>query len=670
VLSSPYQSIDLIVLGMRFTASPNTPRRKRRRTTQSYRAAKLSFAPRYAIAVAVAGSGIALRFALEPVWGLDLPYITLFPAVVFSAWVGGFGPGVVTTTISAAAAWYFLLEPARSVWFDAPTEWLGLATFVLIGIVISALNEAWRRDARALAASEQQFEVTLASIGDAVICTDDDGCVISLNAVAERSTGWSVFEARRRSLHEVFVIVNERTRVRLESPADRVLREGVVISRAEHTLLLARDGPEVPIDFNGAPIRGGDGRTSGVVIVFRDISERRRIEQEREAQDRTARLLAAIVESSSDAIVGKDLEGTVMSWNRGAEEMFGYSSGEIVGRSIRTIIPTDRWTEEDEVLRRLRRGEKVDHFETVRRRKNGTEIHVSLTISPIRSSAGVVVGASKVARDISERKRLDEHRAQLLVRERAVRMEAERASHLKDDFLAVLSHELRTPLNVVLGYAQLLASGAVAADRATRAIDAIKRNAQAQSKLVESVLDLSRIIAGKFELSREPGDLQPVVEAAADALRPEAESKTITLDVSRCEGPLPVLGDATRLQQVFWNLLANAIKFTPADGRIEICTTRDDGHARVQVRDTGQGISPEFLPHVFDRFRQAKRDARSTGGLGLGLSLVREIVQAHGGSVAAESPGEGRGSTFTVTLPLTKLDQLDVSTLAAADKEP
>ncbi len=421
---------------------------------------------------------------------------------------------------------------------------------------------------------------------------------------------------------------------------------------ANHTLLLSRDGRAIPIDDSAAPIRAADGGTSGVILVFRDISERRRIEAERETQDRISRELAAIVESSDDAIVSKDLESRIRSWNRGAERMFGYTAEEAVGQSIRIIIPEERWSEEEDVLRQLRRGEKVDHFETVRRRKDGTELTVSLTISPIRSASGIVIGASKIARDITAMKQAEQELAQMFVREQAARAEVERASRLKDDFLAVLSHELRTPLNAVMGYSQLLSAGILPPARVAHAIQAILRNAQAQARLVESLLDLSRVMAGKLALNLEEIDLGSVIESAVDALRPEAETKSISFDVHMLPTRMRMVGDAARLQQVFWNLLSNAIKFTPGPGRVVVTAGVHEEHLRVSVADEGHGISPEFLPHVFDRFRQgASKGGQSPAGLGLGLALVREMVQAHGGTVVAESAGEGSGSTFTVTLP-------------------
>ena len=611
----------------------------------------LSPSARYLIAVGAAVVATLLRLGLDPAWESGLPYITFFPAIMLSAWLGGVGPGIVTTALSALAAAFFWIQPVRAFRLAGPSEWLGLFVFVGVGVVISVLNEAWRRSAMAVVESEQRLAVTLASIGDAVLTTDQEGRVTGLNAVAETLTGWPAREAMGRPVHEVLVLVDEASRAPAPNPVQRVLRDGVVAGLAAQTLLVSRDGRSIPIDDSAAPIRTDDGRTTGVILVFRDISERRRGEAEGEAQDRIARELAAIVESSDDAIVSKNLESTIRSWNRGAERMFGYAAQEVVGKSIRIIIPEDRWSEEDDVLRQLRRGEKVDHFETIRRRKDGSELAVSLTISPIYSAAGIVIGASKIARDISERQEVERERTELLRREQAARTEVERASRLKDDFLAVLSHELRTPLNAVLGYAQLLTSGALSTERQLHAIQAIQRNAMAQARLVESLLDLSRVLAGKLELNLEQLSLSSVLEAAAEAVRPEAEAKRIAFELSTASTSIRLPGDAARLQQVFLNLLSNAIKFTSAGGRVTVTGTIGRTHASVEITDNGRGIAADLLPHVFDRFRQAEGEA-ARGGLGLGLSLVREIVHAHGGTVKAESDGEGRGSRFTVTLPL------------------
>jgi signal transduction histidine kinase/CheY-like chemotaxis protein len=280
--------------------------------------------------------------------------------------------------------------------------------------------------------------------------------------------------------------------------------------------------------------------------------------------------------------------------------------------------------------------------------KDGREIPIDDSAAPIRTQSGELAGAVVVFRDITERRGVEREREALLERARAAQAEIERASALKDQFLAVLSHELRTPLSAVLGYANLLSQGALPPERATHAVHAIVRNAQAQSRLIESLLDLSRVMAGKLEIDLQRVDVAKVVDAAVDVVRPQADAKRIRIDVDMPR-LVTVVGDSGRLQQVLWNLLSNAVKFTPAHGRIRVRVSEQQATVQIEVTDTGQGISTEFLTHVFDRFKQA--DGRSRTGLGLGLAVVKELVQAHGGTVVARSDGDGRGSTFVVTLP-------------------
>jgi PAS domain S-box-containing protein len=372
------------------------------------------------------------------------------------------------------------------------------------------------------------------------------------------------------------------------------------------------------------------------------------------AEDLRARL-AAVVESSEDAIISKTLDGIIRTWNDGATRIFGYTSEEMIGRHVTTLMPPDRVDEEARIIERLRRGERIEHYETVRVRKDGTRLDISLTISPIRDSSGVVVGASKIARDITARKQFEAERERLLEAERLARGEAERVSLLKDEFLATLSHELRTPLNAILGWSQILRSrsSAVAADEeAAEGIAVIERNARGQTKLIEDLLDMSRITSGKLRLDVQQVDLRDVVQAAVAAVRHAADSKGVQLTAVLDPLAGPVRGDPGRLQQCVWNLLSNATKFTPRGGRVEVSLARVNSHFEIAVADTGQGIKAEFLPHVFERFRQA--DASTTrrhGGLGLGLSIVKNLVELHGGKVRVKSPGEGQGATFIVELP-------------------
>jgi PAS domain S-box-containing protein len=526
--------------------------------------------------------------------------------------------------------------------------------------------------------------------------------------------------------------------------------------------------------------------------------------------------LAKIVDSSDDAIVSKDLNGTILSWNAAAERMFGYTPAEAIGRSIRMIIPEDRQSEEDFVLTRIRAGQSIQHYETVRQRKDGTLVPISLSVSPIHDDAGVVAGASKIARDITERSRLlaaaqeqatiarklsengaaiaasldqgtivqkvtdvateltqaefgaffynvvdpqsgeayrlytlsgapkeafagfpppratalfeptfhgegvvrlddvtenprygknppyhgmptghlpvrsylavpvkapsgdvlgglffghsragvftEQHQqlatgiaawASVALENARLYVQAREADRLKDEFLAVLSHELRTPLNAILGYARLLRGGILAGEKATRGLETLERNAISLTQIVEDVLDISRIVSGKMRLDVQPVDLPLVVHNAIATVQPAADAKGVHLQtiIDPHVGPVP--GDPDRLQQVVWNLLSNAVKFTPKAGRVQVRIERVSSDVQIVVSDTGIGIRPDFLPHVFERFRQADAGStRTTGGLGLGLSIVRHIVEMHGGSVHVASEGEGRGATFRAQLPL------------------
>lgn len=552
--------------------------------------------------------------------------------------------------------------------------------------------------------------------------------------------------------------------------------------------------------------------------------------------------LSAIIESADDAVISKTLDGIIRSWNRGAERMFGYSADEVIGKSVTVLIPEDHVNEEPSILARLKAGERIDHYETVRRRKDGSLVDISLTVSPIRADNGTVIGASKFARDISPRKesekalkdqteiietvnrlgqtlageldldklaqavtdaamgisgarfgcffyegdesdeslvrcalsRLpsgacanfpkprdltnfrpnfkDNHyvliddvmsdprycddspyygivqqdlpltsylavpvisrsgkvygglffghpgkgaftergariiegaaaqaaiamdNARLYESAQRARAEAERAakenerlyrqaeesSQLKEEFLATVSHELRNPLNSILGWSRMLRAGQIQQDGVPKALETIERNARAQAQLIDDLLDVSRIMSGKLRMDVRPADPNLFIEGAIEAVKPAAAAKGVRLQKVVDTGIAAVPGDPVRLQQVVWNLLSNAIKFTPRGGQVQVLLERVDSHVEIVVNDTGEGIPAEFLPHVFDRFRQAdQRSARQHGGLGLGLAIVKHVVELHGGSVIAASPGVGKGATFTVRIPVVPIYQTD-----------
>ena len=506
----------------------------------------------------------------------------------------------------------------------------------------------------------------------------------------------------------------------------------------------------------------------------------------REASEMEAMRLAAIVESSDDAIVSKDLNGIIRSWNKGAERVFGYGAEEVIGKPITILIPQDRHAEEEVILGRIRSGQRVEHFETIRVCKDGRLINISLTISPIKNDRGQIIGASKIARDItgskeaeerlrralefdetvmlsmgeglftldsegrvtfmnpaaqrlfgwtltemlgrkmhnvthhshpdgtpfpveecaglavlregkmltehedvfirkdgsffnvvysssplrgdgkvtgvvvvfrdvSERKQAEEERARLLQAEREARADAERANRLKDEFLATLSHELRNPLNVVIGYAEILrrSDDLQKHEFVVKAAETIRRNALAQAQLVSDLLDLSRLQMGKLSLNKQPASLSTIIKDAIETVRKEANSKSVTLSIELDPDVLVVEGDPIRLGQIAWNLLNNAIKFTPASGHVSVRLMKDDSHALLVIEDNGQGIALDFLPHVFEIFRQADASiVRKQGGMGIGLALVKQLAELHDGTVSAESAGPGKGARFTVRLPL------------------
>ncbi len=409
-----------------------------------------------------------------------------------------------------------LLEDRRraSRWIAVFTA-VGLALGVFSILALERESRRLRSTRATLRESEERLRTTLSSIGDGVIATDREGRIEFLNPVAEALTGWDAAAADGRSLDEVFRIVNEETRAPVESPVAKVLRTGTVVGLANHTALLARDGRETPIDDSGAPIRGAGDEVRGVVLVFRDVVDRRRAEEQRE-------------------------------------------------RTLR----------------------------------------------------------------------------------------AEAANRAKDEFLNTLSHELRSPLNAIVGWVSILKHGAAGADL-PRVIEAIERNAALTARLVDDLLDVSRIVAGKIVLDEKPLDLAALVKSCEESIRPAAEAKGLALVLSLEPIGGLVHGDANRLRQAVTNLLSNAVKFTPAGGRVTIAVAESEGSALVSVSDTGRGIAADLLPHVFERYRQGgMRTTQEHAGLGLGLSIVRHLVALHGGAVTASSAGVDRGATFTIRLPL------------------
>ncbi|MEO6055114.1 MAG: PAS domain S-box protein [Chthoniobacterales bacterium] len=506
-----------------------------------------------------------------------------------------------------------------------------------------------------LARAVAVMRATLESTPDAVVITDENRKVTDFN-----EKYLDVWKIPRKTLKDgaegearKFASLNFKDPQSFIAKAEEILDS----DQDSFDLLELKDGR---ILERTSKVFSAEGDSKKRLWRFRDVTERHKAEI-------TATRLAAIVASSDDAIIGKDLNSIITSWNDGAERIFGYTADEMIGTSIMRLIPEDRVNEEAEILSRIRRSERFDHFETIRISKSGEQLHLSVTVSPIKDSSGNVVGASKVARNITGRKKADaalkkamaeievvnRERQELLDSEREARSQAERAGRIKDEFLATLSHELRTPLNAVLGWASIMRIGKLQGEELQKGLETIERNARAQAQIIEDLLDMSRIISGKVRLDVQRIDLSAVLTESIDTVRATAEAKGIRLQAIVDPFVSPMFGDPNRLQQVFWNLLNNAIKFTPKEGSIQIVLQRINSQVEIHIIDSGQGISTEFLPYVFDRFQQADASTtRQYGGLGLGLAIVKQLVELHGGVVRVKSGGSGQGATFTVQLPL------------------
>ena len=589
---------------------------------------------------------VLLRWVLDPLLAGAFPLVTLFGAVAAAVWIGGYRVAIPVTLLGYLACLYLFIPPRGSLDLSNTSNVVGLIAYLFTCSLIITVGEAARVGQAKVTESREVFRVTLRSIGDAVITTDVAGCVTYLNEVAEDLTGWSLDDARGQPLDSVFRIVNEVTRQSVENPATRALREGVVVGLANHTVLIKKDGSECPIDDSAAPIRDEQQHVSGCVLIFRDVTAQRLSERARAEQLITARLLAAIVESSNDAIISKSLEGIIQSWNAAAERLFGYTADQVVGRHISLVIPPERIAEEDKIIASLRAGQRIEHFETERVRSDGQRIVVSLTISPIKDNEGNVVGASKIVRDVTERKQLEDNL-------RVLAANLSENDRRKNEFLATLAHELRNPLAPMSNMLEVVKRADGNANVLKRAHETIERQLDQMVRLVDDLLDLNRITHDRLELRRSEVELSSVIEQAVEVARPLIDAAGHHLSVELPGEPIYLNADRTRLAQVFGNLLNNSSKYTRPKGTISLTAKRTGDEVVVTVQDNGPGIPPDKLDSIFDMFMQVERTAeRSQGGLGIGLTLVKRLVEMHDGSIEARSDGEGMGSEFVVRLPI------------------
>lgn len=423
------------------------------------------------------------------------------------------------------------------------------------------------------------------------------------------------------------------------------------VSTVQKSVLTGALSPTREVHYS--PLKDDAGTIIGGIGVLPPVTVCKTPEKTSGASNRR---LTSHLENSPLAVVEWDRDFRVSRWTESAEALFGWKADEVIGKHVNEwqFVFSEDVDAVDLVTDRQRAGLEVQGVLYNRNyTKDGSVVHCEWYNSVLHDESGHLVSVLSLVLNVTARKKAEEENAALLVRERNARRHAEEADRLKDEFLATLSHELRTPLTSILGWASMIRNGEVEGSSAERAIETIERNARSQARLIDDLLDVSRIITGNLRLDLNPLNLAPIVAAAVDALRPTADAKGIQLHTNFSPTTLLVRGDANRLRQVIWNLLSNAIKFTPRAGIVRIELMCDDPVVRLVVSDTGEGISAEFLPYVFDRFRQAEGSiSRKQGGLGLGLAVVRHLLELHGGTVSAKSEGIGAGSTFTVDLPM------------------
>ena len=566
---------------------------------------------------------------------------------VWTIWQPDYGVQALTKVVTAVVS----LATAVVLWRLIPQALAIPSVAQLAGVIQSLEAEvAKRRTAEEhLAESQHSLAVTLDSIGAGFIATDRSGQVTRMNAVAERVLGWTEAEARGRSIWDVFQREGRPPEMLTRNPVDVMAEQGVTIDQAQHVVAIARDGRRTALEVKAALNRAEDTTVRGIAIVFRDMTQQMQA-------DAVASRLAAIVESSNDPIISNSLDGRITTWNLAAERLFGYNAEEAIGQPVQMLIPPDRRDEEMHILSVLTSGRSVPSFDTQRLLRDGRLVDVSVTISPIRSAQGQIIGASKIVTDITQRRLMNDAR-RTAQRLEAENLQIQEASRLKSQFLANMSHELRTPLNAVIGFADLLHAGAVPADSPKHQLflGHIGTSGRHLLQLINDVLDLSKVESGKFEFFPEPVDLQQLVREVLDVQTTAIQRKHLQvstdIDASLSGMAAGLVLDPARLKQALYNYVSNAIKFSNEGGLI-VVRARPEGATdfRLEVQDSGIGIAAEDLPQLFTEFHQLDASAtKRHQGTGLGLALTRRLLLAQGGSVGVHST-PGMGSVFHLVM--------------------
>ncbi|MDB5328189.1 MAG: hypothetical protein JWM57_3758 [Phycisphaerales bacterium] len=602
----------------------------------------------YGLAIAAVAAAIGLRWALTPVIGDTAPLIFLLLPITLMAWVAGLWPALFATALGCAAGLAMFGQKQPATYQALLPWWLSRSVpFLLVGGLISAFASHLERSRERAAHSEERLRLVFESVLDyAIFTTDLRGHVTTWNVGAERVFGYNEEEIIGQSAEILYTPAG-----RQEGLPHREMDTALVNGRArEERWLVRKDGSQLMAGGMIAVLRDDANQPVGFTRICRDITEAKAAEQalrESEARFRNMSDNAPVIVWQTRA------DGHCEFLNKQWYDFTGQAEADALGFGwLNAVHPEDAKRTSAAFFEATERRTPF-HVEYRLLRHDGEYRWCLDSATPRSSPDGMFLGYIGSVIDISERIVAAKEREALLTSERAARAEAERVSRMKDEFLATLGHELRTPLNAILGWSQIMKRDPNEVADIIQGIDVIERNARAQAQIIEDLLDMSRIISGKVRLDVQPLNLTALASAALDTCRPAADAKGVMLLSDIRPQQAIINGDANRLQQVLWNLLSNAVKFTPNGGRVEVLLRQTDTHIEISIADTGEGIAATFLPFVFDRFRQADgTTTRRFGGLGLGLSIVKQLVELHGGTVQVKSEGVGCGSVFSVMLPL------------------